>query len=114
MKSTTIRLSVALALLLPAVAWASEGATVRDGDAPTTTASTGVAAGAADPSTAPGAPASTQGVRNAISNAFRASDESVPCADGSGVGCTIAETALGSALFDEREEDRANQFLRER
>ena len=108
MKSSTIRFSVALALLLPAVVWASEGATVPDGDAPVT------AAGPADPSTAPGAPASPQGVRDAISNAFRASDQSVPCAGGGGLGCTIAESALELGLLDEREEDRANQFLRER
>lgn len=58
--------------------------------------------------------ASTQVIRTAIANAFHASEQGVPCSGKEGLGCSIAETALGSALSDEREEDKANQFFRER
>lgn len=113
MKSSTVRFSFALALL-PMFAVAGEPSTASV-EMPVNTTAAVAGTDAPAPAPAPAAPASALGVRNAISNAFRASDESVPCVDGNkGVGCTIASTALGSALHDEREADRASQFLRDR
>ena len=113
MKSIRIWLSIALALSLPAVASAGEPSTTS-ADAPVTNVATEVSGTEGPASQVPHVPASSSGVRDALSNAFRASEQGYPCDDDKGVGCTIAETALGSAWSDEREEYRANEFLRER